>query len=150
MKTFYSIENHFENCRYCIRKWFCAAIFWSCCKSGINGFFMNFSQAVHNWEQFNLSISLMFRSNVLRQLIFTWLIFSMDGMCSFWICFRFWVRKTSFCQELRDVIFLKIKAKLFAALYLVTTRKYLWSAARYDMTLGSHNIGFWVWVVFSF
>ena len=38
--------------------------------------------------------------------------------------------------------FLQINTKLFTALSMVTTAKRLWSASRYDMTSGSHNIGF--------
>ena len=37
MKTFYSIENNFENFEYCIREWFCAAGIRSYNKSDTNG-----------------------------------------------------------------------------------------------------------------
>ena len=36
----------------------------------------------------------------------------------------------------------QIKAKLFAGLFMVMTTKRLRSVSRYDLTSGSHNIGF--------
>ena len=45
-------------------------------------------------------------------------------------------------KSLEMQYFFQIKAKLFAAFSMITTTKRSWSACRFDLTSGSHNIGF--------
>ena len=73
-------------------------------------------------------------------IIYICLNYLLEGMCSFRICFRFWVKKTNFCKELRDIKFLQVKAKLFPVLSMVATTKRVWSAWRYDLKSESHNM----------
>ena len=69
----------------------------------------------------------MFKSNVLRYFVFALIITSVECV---------------FAKSVERSYFLQIKAKLLAALSMVTTAKRLWNAYRYDLTSGSHDIGF--------
>ena len=74
-----------------------------------------------------LSSSVMFKSNVLRSFVFALIINSVECV---------------FAKSVERSKFFADKAKLFAALSMITTAKRLWSAYRYDLTSGSHDIDF--------
>ena len=97
MKTFVNIKNDFGNFEYCIRKWLCAAFFIATTHPAPMGVSCLLGNQYIN-GRVSLS-SVIFRSNSVQQLLFTWITFLME-----WVAFRhisdFELERTSSAKSL--------------------------------------------------